>query len=945
MDLSDAARSVWAKSPNNDGAWLPLWQHMDDSADIAGGLFDGWLSPHVVGLLSEPFGGEVNATRTAVKFLAGLHDLGKATPAFAVQCDVLAQRMREYGLYMPPAKADLIDRYKVPHSLASHHLLRRWLLDRGWTARSVSAWAVVLGGHHGVPPDSTSVTAAGPAGYPKLYGDGRWRDVQRELADRTAARTGAQTYLDDWRAISLSPTFQVLVTGLVILSDWIASNESLLPFLTAELPEVIDNRDRTRDALEWLALPAPWSIADPPGTVEDLFAARFHLPAGAKPRPVQHAAYEVIEGMTEPGLVIIEAPMGEGKTEAALAAAEIMASRWGVGGLQVALPTQATTDAMFDRVVAWLDSMGSADQPVGAITLSHGKARFNRLFRGIITAGCSVDIGCDEGNGSGDHGPAHAVVAHSWLSGRKKSQLANFAVGTIDQLLFAGLRARHLMLRHLALAGKIVVIDEVHAYDVFMNSYLAKVLTWLGAYRVPVLALSATLPPSRRRELLQAYQRGIALATDSSPTGASDETVDNTGYPIISWTAGMQIRSREVEPSARSTTVALHALSGAIDDDSATLTVLLRDLLSDGGCALVIRNTVRRVLRTADVLATEFPGEVTVAHSRFISADRLRNDADLLNRFGPPGSGVQRPHRHIVVASQVVEQSLDVDFDILVTDLAPVDLVLQRMGRLHRHARGEHQAERPPKLRSAHAYIAGADFSQNPPEMESAATRYVYRAYPMLRSAAVLRDRLDGKIELPTDIAPLVREAYEAEHVGPGLWQPAIDDARTKWIQESESRAANAEIFQITEPPHIGQAILGWISGSVGEADDEAQGQGQVRDGAPTLEVIIVQRSDPGEWRTPAWLPDGQAALTVPRDHTPGNDLASIMASCSVRLPLIFSNAASEEVLWAATPEAWEQSSLIYRLPVVIVGPDGRGAINERAIRYTPDRGLEVLQP
>lgn len=943
--LSKAARSVWAKSPNSDGGWLPLWQHMDDSASVAGALYDSWLSRLVVDLLSAPFAGDVTAARTAVTFLAGLHDLGKATPAFAVQCDTLAQRMREHGLYMPVSKAGLADRYKVPHSLASHHLFRRWLLDRGWPAPSTAAWAVVLGGHHGVAPDSTSLSEAQPTGYPTLYGDGRWCDVQRELADRMAVKTGAQTYLDAWGGIKLPASFQVVATGLVILADWIASNELLHPFTHAELPEVIESAGRSKRALDRLALPPPWQPVDQFDTIEDLFTARFHLPEDAKPRPIQNTACEVVESMAAPGLVIIEAPMGEGKTEAALAAAEIMARRWGAGGVHVALPTQATTDAMFSRIVAWLDSMGADNQPVGAITLSHGKARFNRLFRGIVTAGRSAEIGCDEDGEPGHQLPAHSVVAHSWLSGRKKSQLANFVVGTIDQLLFAGLKSRHLMLRHLALAGKIVVIDEVHAYDVFMNSYLVKVLTWLGAYRVPVLALSATLPPDRRCELMQAYQHGLGVATNTSTSATSDEVAEAMGYPLVSWTEGMQCTSRDVAPSARRTTVAIDALGGGIDDDSAALAALLRDLLSDGGCALVVRNTVGRVLQTANALEAEFPGEVTVAHSRFIVADRLRKDADLLKRFGPQESGAQRPYRHIVVASQVVEQSLDVDFDVLVTDLAPVDLILQRMGRLHRHHRGDSQVDRPVKLRSAHAYISGVDFSQDPPGLEDAAAKYVYGRFPLLRSAAVLRPRLGGVVQLPDDIAQLVRTAYGSDRIEPASWFDAVEDAHTKWIQEIDLRTADARKFQIAAPPRAGKAILGWVSGSVGEADDEAQGQGQVRDGVPTLEVIVAQRSDIGEWHTPAWLPNGQADLAVPQDQTPGDDLASIMAACAVRLPLTFSNAAAEEDVWAGTPETWELSPLIYRLPVLVVDRDGYGAIAGRAIRYTPEKGLEVLEP
>ena len=941
--LSSAARAVWAKSLNGEGAWLPLWQHMDDAADIAGQLFDDWLPPAVAALIAEPFAGDRVAVRTAVSFLAGVHDVGKATPAFAIQDAVLAQRMRDVGLSMPATKAELLDRQRTPHALAGHHLLRRWLMEREWSGRTVAAWAVVVGGHHGVPPDSLSVGATGPLHYPQLYGEGLWADVQRELIDRVAARTGALGYLDAWRDVRLPATFQVGVVGLVILADWIASNESLLPFYGELLPEVVDESRRAAAAADRLSLPGPWATALIPPTVEELFATRFNFPTGALPRPVQLAACDVASEMPGPGLMIIEAPMGEGKTEAALAVAEILADRWGAGGVHVALPTQATTDAMFGRVIEWLDALGAGQQRVGAVTLSHGKAALNRVFQGMVQSGRSAEIGCDE-DASSAHGCGHAVVAHAWLSGRKKSQLANFVVGTIDQLLFAGLKSRHLMLRHLALAGKVVVIDEVHAYDAFMNSYLSKVLTWLGAYRVPVVALSATLPADRRQALMNAYTGGLERGEAPGAPPNNSAPQNNPAYPLISWTRQRQVISRQVAASGRRTVVSVDALGGSIDHDFGALIFLLRDLLSDGGCALVIRNTVSRVLRAAAALSLAFPDEVTVAHSRFITADRLRRDEHLLQLFGPQRSGTTRPFRHIVVASQVVEQSLDVDFDVLITDLAPVDLVLQRMGRLHRHQRGVGQVDRPTKLQTARTFISGADFTVDPPDLERGAADFVYHRYPMLRAAAVLQPRFGGTIALPDDIAPLVQSAYGPGPLGPASWQATLEEQRHRWLTRIENRQAEASRFQISDPSTDGEAILGWVSGHVGESDDDAQGQGQVRDGEPSLEVMVVEQAESGHWRTPSWLPDGQGGLFVPRDQSPNNVVASVLLSCSLRLPIWLSTREVEEVLLAGTPQSWQQSKLIYRLPALVVDSRGSGQIGERAVRYTPEFGLEVLR-
>ncbi|GAA5112708.1 CRISPR-associated helicase/endonuclease Cas3 [Haloechinothrix salitolerans] len=928
--LSEAARSVWAKSTDQHGGWLPLWKHMDDAADVASALFDRWLPPSVVRLFAKEFDGDTVQARAAIAFLAGVHDLGKATPAFAIQDVLLAQRMAQHNLRIPSTTFVLHARSVAHHSVAGHHLLMRWLMAKGFPQPIARTWGVVLGGHHGVLPDSEAENAANPRHVRKLYGDGVWETVQVELAERMADRVGATRWLGRWRDVKLSAQFQVLATAVVIVSDWIASNDELLPFYREELPQVADSSERVRQALDKLRLPAPWQPTPPGGGVAELFAARFDLPDGARPYPVQEAVCEVARSMPEPGLLIVEAPMGEGKTEAALAAAEIAAGRWGFGGLFVALPTQATSDAMFHRVIRWLDAMGSDDQQIGgAVTLSHCKARFNRLFQGLMRAGWLRDIGRDE------HEGRHAVVPHSWMSGRNKAQLANFTVSTFDQLLFTALKSRHVMLRHLGLAGKVVVLDEIHAYDAFMNSYLTKVLTWLGAYQVPVVALSATLPSDRRRALVEAYQRGR-----EKTCGDLSQLDGDIGYPALIWTEGSSARTRVAKASSRCTSVGVDFL----DDDLDTLISVLRDALSDGGTALVVRNTVRRVLEAATRLEREFPGEVTLAHSRFITADRMRKDNELLDMFGSPQRALRRPYRHVVVASQVVEQSLDIDFDILVTDLAPIDLVLQRMGRLHRHERGVGQIERPPKVRSARAFITGVDFEQHPPRLEQATERYVYGTHFLLRSAAVLWERFGKTIELPGDVAPLVQQAYGPDDIGPVEWREAMAAARQTWNERTAAREERATQFQIDAPTKPGKAIIGWLSAHAGEADeDTAKGQGQVRDGAPSLEVLLVYEDASGQWHTPMWLDGGRGGLPIPREDVPSDDLAEAMAACALRLPLTLSNPDAEEELKHATPPAWKASRLIRRLPVLVVDGDGNGQINNRRLRYTVERGLEVF--
>jgi hypothetical protein len=439
------------------------------------------------------------------------------------------------------------------------------------------------------------------------------------------------------------------------------------------------------------------------------------------------------------------------------------------------------------------------------------------------------------------------------------------------------------------LAGKVVIVDEVHAYDVFMSRYLDRVLHWLGAYGTPVVLLSATLPPARRADLINAYTSGQAGARGrrAQPAGPGP----TSGYPVVSAT-GMPPRS--VLASRPSRDVMLERL----DDDLDVLVAKLRTELADGGCAVVVRNTVRRVQATAQRLRVEFGEEhVTATHSRFLACDRARLDAELLRLFGAPTSGVERPAMHIVVASQVVEQSLDVDFDLMVTDLAPLDLVLQRIGRLHRHDR--HDRPRPPRLRCARCVLVGVEDWAAAPVCAVAGSRgYVYDDDALLRSAALLHDR--DTITLPDQIPSLVQDAYGDAPLGPASWREAMDRARAARQQRDEQRRERAATFLITEVGKPTARLDGWVLAGVGDPDETPRGGGQVRDGAENLEVLVVQRDRDGGLLTPDWI-GGGAGVQIPLDDEIPGDLARTIAVCALRLPLAMSqmNPAGDGVIKA----------------------------------------------
>ncbi|MFI2300205.1 CRISPR-associated helicase Cas3' [Actinacidiphila glaucinigra] len=919
---------------------------MEDSAAVAALLWDRWLPAAVRRVLGEPFAGdEVDARRLAV-WLAGIHDVGKATPAFACQVDGLADAMRMVGLEMPYQRQMGADRRMAPHGLAGQLLLQEWLEERcGWPGRSTAQFAVVIGGHHGVPPEPAQVTDLDA--HPELLrtpgpSQALWRQVQEELLEACADEFGVRQRLGEWQRISLPQPVQVVLSAVVIVADWIASNPDLFPYL----PRQQDRTGAERATAAWqaLGLPEPWRPRAPQASAAELITARFELPKGAVVRPVQEAAVRVAREMAEPGLLIVEAPMGEGKTEAALAAAEVLAARAGAGGVFFALPTMATSNAMFPRLLKWLDYLPAHAGEQLSVLLAHSKAALNDDYAEVRFGArvASVDVDSDgqvPTPGAEQRAAPAELVAHQWLSGRKKGMLASFVVGTVDQLLFAGLKSRHLALRHLALASKVVVIDEAHAYDTYMNTYLDRVLGWLGAYQVPVVVLSATLPAQRRRELAEAYA-GVPSGADAfTPVGQA------SGYPLLTAVCpGPLPLLEEPAASGRGSSVQVEKL----EDDLEVLAGRLEAELTGGGCVLVVRNTVKRVLETAKVLRAHFGSEaVTVAHARFLDVDRAEKDKDLLTRFGPRAKlGKQRPMRHIVVASQVAEQSLDVDFDLLVTDLAPVDLLLQRMGRLHRHPR----ADRPGRLQDPRCWVTGVDWAASPPEPVRG-SQTVYGRHALLRSLAVLRPHLakaGPAVQLPCDISPLVQQAYGAYPVGPDEWAEAMAQAQLAHERVRAEKARAADVFRIGAAGKEGRAILGWLRGGAGDADDTRAGRAQVRDSPESLEVVVVERLGGGSLATVSWAGGGRGGLALPTDAVPAPRAARAAMACSLRLP---PDLASPYVIdrviaeleqfcipaWQAKDSSWLAGELI--LPL---GPDCQTRLAGFRLQYSPDDGLEV---
>ncbi|TCJ32307.1 CRISPR-associated helicase Cas3' [Parafrankia sp. BMG5.11] len=846
---------VWGKSkPKSDprGSMHLLLGHLLDTAAVGELIWERYLSASSRRILD---GCSDGRGRSLFVSLCGLHDVGKVTPAFQMKDDGLAARVRATGLdwrNLSPRQGRAWH-----HSAAGAFIVRRCLQGSGWNADGCGWVWPLIAGHHGViPPIGRTV--------PKKNGEAQgrsqaWVDAQDAFVSQIATDLGVDlASLADVRVPSRAG--QLAISGLIIMADWVASDQTRFGG-QADLADIslAQSRERALKAWEDLGLRGGWRAgrAAPVG-VGDLVRHRFDKPA----RDAQVGVVRAAEEIAGPGLLIVEAPMGEGKTEAALVAAEVLARRFGADGVFVGMPTQATADPMFTRVRDWSVQV----DPEAPLGLLHGRARFNKewmtlrqqtVFGGIDDAdeyGMDDVYGAVGDAGAADRPAAGGVAAAEWFFGRKRGLLAPVAVGTIDHVLHAATRTKHVMLRQAGLAGRVVVLDEVHAYDVYMAQFLFEALRWLADAGVAVIVLSATLPPQLRQNLIRAYTQGALQRRDVAPPLEAREGA--AGYPSVTSTCVVDelpvTRVRSYPSWRKPLPVGVEILD---EDEAFTPTVVAATVTAemiDGGCALVVCNTVARAQAVYEALRPAFTDDVVLLHARFTAATRAAWTERVVDPLGPPGrpAAARRPKRLVVVATQVAEQSFDVDVDLLVTDLAPIDLLLQRIGRLHRHDRPAQ--DRLPRFRQPRVIVAGVRFDPDRPPTWPSGSRAVYGDHLLLRSAALVGDAAAGAgWSVPEQVPALVAAGYGDEPLGPDPWAQTADRYRQEAAEAERRRETNASAFLLSGEDELGKLTLdGLHDRSTAALESEERVAAVVRDGEESVEVILVRRGPSGGYLT-----------------------------------------------------------------------------------------------
>lgn len=911
--MRDPLSVMWGKS-DAAGSMHLLIAHLLDTAAVAELIWDQYLARAVRCALDSCTDGR---GRLFFPMICGLHDVGKATPAFQSKAPELAESVRAAGFGWSP----VMNPTGWHHTLAGANIVKDALTAAGWNWREQEWIWPFVAGHHGRVPGPDKLRP----GDRRAHGRDGWPAAQQAFVDRVLCELGVD--LGELAGIR-PPTraMQLALSGLVIMADWIASDDTNFGGVS-RIEDVSMAGSRQRAARAWAALRlrGGWDATSLMST-GDVVERRFGNPA----RPSQHDVMEMAARMREPGLLIVEAPMGEGKTEAALAAAEILARTFGADGIFVGMPTQATSDPMFHRVRSWLAAI-DADVP---IALLHGRSRFNQewtdLRRSARFQGVGHDL--DQFGMSDDYGDSDSCcpdgtgqAAAEWFLGRKRGLLAPVTVGTVDQLLHAATRTKHVMLRHAGLAGRVVILDEVHAYDVYMSQFLYEALRWLGNARVPVVLLSATLPPAMRAELARAYIQGATVRRDVEIV-----VPDDPGYPRTTVTSGADIETVSSEPWRPTTHVRVELLAETPEFDPATVSRTVVAEVGAGGCALVVCNTVDRAQAVFRDVCAVFGGDAVLLHARLTAVARAERTGRLVDQLGVQG---ERPRRLVIVATQLAEQSFDVDVDLLVTDLAPIDLLLQRVGRLHRHSRTPE--DRPVRLRAPRVIVSGLNLDGDEPRFPGGSTA-VYGEYMLLRAAALVDVAMREGWSVPAQVPELVAAGYGDDPLGPVEWAGRVARAREKHETSEADRAAHASDFLLAGGDRLGLPTLaGLHDRHTADLDDDDAVAAVVRDGDPSVEVVLVRRDAHG-YLTLAGRPIGPQGEGVSDDA-----VLTEVAGSTVRLP------ARKEITKAALDElaplsGWARDPWLGRTRALVLDAELSVALGRNRLSYDDDLGLVV---
>lgn len=714
-----------------------------------------------------------------IAFWLALHDLGKFSEAFQSQKPDLFEALRGRA---PNAGKSYRLRHDSLGMLFWRDVLSQRAVDEKWFGADtesaldgLNCWMRAVTGHHGQPPKEIGEF------WEQHFDRNQDRaaifefvtEVRSLLVDHTVASIPSAQDVESFHQSSMELSWWI--AGLAVLTDWLGSNTDFFEY-RASLDAPLHLADYWEGARRQAAKALDVAGVLPIGSKRALSFTEL-FPNIAAPSPLQDwvATVELLQG---PQIYLLEDVTGAGKTEAAVTLAHRLMAAGCADGFFIGLPTMATANAMYGRIAHVYGRLFSEH---ASLALAHGQRNLVEAFAAsVIPPG----PGGDDAQQADETATARCSA---WLADHnKRALLAPAGVGTLDQALLAVLHSKHQSLRLLGLFRKVLVVDEVHACDAYMQGVLETLLEFHARAGGSVILLSATLPKRMKQALLDAFARGCR---------SSAPEVHAHQYPLISsWHSNTPETLVEKDLLTREDvqrTLAVHCVS-----DEEEVIAAIDAALAAGKCVCWMRNTVADALAAYVRFKDRLPSEkLTLFHARFALRDRLNTEGKVLDRFGPDSTPADRSGQ-LVIATQVAEQSLDVDWDFVVSDLAPIDRLIQRAGRLQRHPRDE----RGRRLRGSAArdgrgkpclWVFGPAWVDDPPARWFKAAfpkaSGVYPHHGQLWLTAKLLRR--GCIAMPDDARDLIESVFGED--------TAIPDGLQSNANAAEGRGyADASIAQ-----------------------------------------------------------------------------------------------------------------------------------------------------
>ncbi len=729
--------------------------------------------------LSDLTGLDISEFKKWAIFFLALHDIGKFADCFQKLVPSILKKLQQrsserehserhdslgYVLWNEVLKDHFVTLDIMPAKLGKHTGISQ-------QQSSIDSWMGAVTGHHGEPPktlnpvlkdyfeidqDFTSLRLFISDAYGLLCDDSPFPSCNKEKLE-----------LASW-----------WLSGFAVLCDWLGSNQDYFPYKT--------NKINLDDYWE-IALKQAEKAIEKTGLLSAIPANELTLQQIIQtdkeeliePTPLQKRAQNMpLDNSSH--LLILEDVTGAGKTEAAVILAHRLMQQDTTNGVYFALPTMATANAMYKRMATAYNSFYQAGSKP-SLVLAHGASHLSSEFTESIMPLRNIAK-----ETQGDNTTTAEAHCNQWLTdNRKKSLLADIGVGTIDQALLAILPSRHQSLRLLGLLNKVLIVDEVHACDTYMHELLCALLKTHAASGGSAILLSATLPESQRQKLIDAYSDGkkwqqtILQKTILQKTGLND-------YPLITSLSKKGIQETVVE--TRETvkrTVKTKLIHYQNDIEN-----LFIDVVKNGQCACWIRNTVIDARESFEYLKKKHPDwDIDLFHARFAMGDRLNIENRVLDNFGKNSKNEDRTGK-ILIATQVVEQSLDADWDEMVTDLVPIDMIIQRAGRLCRHTRDKlgNRINSKDQRGSAVMHIYSPELTNEPTENWYAdffeKAKNIYKNHGQLWLTADLLQKQKA-FKMPENARALIEGVYskKAEENIPEALQTSV------WEAEGENKA------------------------------------------------------------------------------------------------------------------------------------------------------------